>query len=182
MQYPGLDAGLNPSALPSYLAFGYVPTPATFYHNTRALPPASCLVLEEGFEPRVRPYWEADFNPRPVPWGQAKREVRRLVRQSVERRLVADVPLGVLLSGGLDSTIITAVTTSLIDEPLRRSQPASRDLLRTTRPRSPGWSPRNSRRSIMRSTSVPSASSSSTHWWMRTMDPSGTLPPCPRTP
>ena len=119
MQYPGLDAGLNPSALPSYLAFGYVPTPGTFYRNTRALPRGSSLVLEEGFEPRVRTYWEADFNPRPVPWRQAKREVRRLVRQSVERRLIADVPLGVLLSGGLDSTIITAVTTSLIDEPLQ---------------------------------------------------------------
>ena len=119
MQYPGLDAGLNPSALPSYLAFGYVPTPGTFYRTTRALPRGSSLVLEEGFEPCVRTYWKADFNLRPVPWRQAKREVRRLVRQSVERRLVADVPLGVLLSGGLDSTIITAVTTSLIDEPLQ---------------------------------------------------------------
>ena len=68
MQYPGLDAGLNPSALPSYLAFGYVPTPGTFYRNTRALPRGSSLVLEEGFEPRVRTYWKADFNLRPVPW------------------------------------------------------------------------------------------------------------------
>ena len=119
MQYPDLDAGLNPAALPSYLAFGYVPTPGTFYRNTRALPPASCMILEEGFEPRIRPYWEADFNPRPVPWSQAKREVWRLVRQSVERRLITDVPLGVLLSGGLDSTIITAVTTSLTQEPLQ---------------------------------------------------------------
>ena len=119
MQYPDLDAGLNASALPSYLAFGYVPTPRTFYRNTRALPPASCMILEEGFEPRIRPCWEADFDPRPAPLREAKREVRRLVRQAVERRLVADVPVGVLLSGGLDSTIITAVTTSLTDGPLQ---------------------------------------------------------------
>ena len=119
MQYPDLDAGLKPSALPSYLAFGYVPTPGTFYRNTRALPRASCLTLEEGFEPRIRPYWAVDFDPRPVPWGRAKREVRRLVRQAVKRRLVADVPVGVLLSGGLDSTIITAVMASLADGPLR---------------------------------------------------------------
>ena len=119
MQYPDLDAGLKPSALPSYLTFGYVPAPGTFYRNTRALPRASCLTLEEGFEPRIRPYWEVDFDPRPVPWGRAKREVRRLVCQAVKRRLVADVPVGVLLSGGLDSTIIAAVTASLADGPLR---------------------------------------------------------------
>ena len=117
-QIPDLDAGLNPSALPSYLSFGYVPTPGTFYRNTRSLPRASCLFWEEGLEPRVRRYWEADFNPRPVSMVQGKREVRRLVRQSIERRLVADVPLGVLLSGGLDSTIIAAVAGSLTREPL----------------------------------------------------------------
>ena len=106
MQIPDLDTGLNPSALPSYLAFGYVPTPGTFHRNVRALPRASCLFWEEGLEPRVRAYWEVDFDPRPVPMSRGKREVRRLVRQSIERRLVADVPVGVLLSGGLDSTII----------------------------------------------------------------------------
>ena len=114
MQNPDLDAGLKPSALPSYLAFGYVPTPGTFYRNTRVLPRASCLILEEGFEPRIRPYWEVDFDPRPVSMAEGKREIRRLVRQSVERRLVADVPVGVLLSGGLDSTIIAGVMASLI--------------------------------------------------------------------
>ena len=119
MQYPDLDAGLKPSALPSYLAFGYVPAPGTFYRNTRQVPRASYLILEEGFEPRIQSYWEVDFDPRPVPWRQAKREVRRLVRQSVKRRLVSDVPLGVLLSGGLDSTIITAVATSLTEGPVQ---------------------------------------------------------------
>ena len=119
MQYPDLDAGLKPSALPSYLAFGYVPTPGTFYRNTRQVPRASDLILEEGFEPRIQTYWEVDFDPRPVPWRQAKREVRRLVRQSVKRRLVSDVPLGVLLSGGLDSTIITAAATSLTEGPVQ---------------------------------------------------------------
>ena len=112
-QIPDLDTGLDPSALPSYLAFGYVPTPDTFYRNVRALPRASCLFWEEGLEPRFRTYWEVDFDPRPVPMSRGKREVRRLVRQSIERRLVADVPVGVLLSGGLDSTIIAAVMSSL---------------------------------------------------------------------
>jgi len=119
MQNPDLDAGMKPSALPSYLAFGYVPTPGTFYRNVRALRPASCMVVEEGVEPRIRTYWQVDFNPRSVSWRQAKQEVRRLVRQSVKRRLVADVPLGVLLSGGLDSTIITAVVASLTDSALQ---------------------------------------------------------------
>ena len=101
------------SSHPTYLAFGYVPTPGTFYRNVRALPRASCLFWEEGLKPRFRAYWEVDFDPRPVPMSRGKREVRRLVRQSIERRLVADVPVGVLLSGGLDSTIIAAVMSSL---------------------------------------------------------------------
>ena len=113
LQIPDLDAGSKPSALPSYLSFGYVPTPGTFYRNIRVLPQASCLFVEEGVEPRIRTYWQADFDPRPVPSGRAKRDVRRLVHQAVERRLVADVPVGVLLSGGLDSTILTAVMASL---------------------------------------------------------------------
>ena len=112
---PDLDAGLNPSAIPSYLAFGYVPTPGTFYRNVRQLRPGSCMIFEDGVEPRSRTYWQVDFDPRPVPWRTAKREVRRLFRQSVKRRLVADVPLGVLLSGGLDSTIIAAVVSSLTE-------------------------------------------------------------------
>ena len=121
MRSPDLDAGLNPSALPSYLAFGYVPTPGTFYRNVRALRPASCMIVEEGVEPRMRTYWQADFDPRSVPWRQAKREVRRLFRQSVKRRLIADVPLGVLLSGGLDSTIISLAPPISLDSRLAKT-------------------------------------------------------------
>ncbi len=119
LEIPELDLGMNPSAVPLYLTYGYVPSPATFYERIEKLPPASCLVLDKDGSRRIWSYWDVSFERKPVPYDEAKAEIRELVVAAVERRLISDVPLGAFLSGGVDSTVVVAVMSELMDEPVR---------------------------------------------------------------
>ncbi|MBI4521381.1 MAG: asparagine synthase (glutamine-hydrolyzing), partial [Gemmatimonadetes bacterium] len=114
-----LDDALDPQAVPLYLVYGYVPTPRTFYKTIRALPPASCLAVEADGSVREWSYWDLDFTPRRLSIPEAEDRLRSLVREAVSRRLVADVPLGAFLSGGIDSTIVVGLMSELADERVR---------------------------------------------------------------
>jgi asparagine synthase (glutamine-hydrolysing) len=101
-------------ALEAYLAFSFVPAPLTIFGDARKLPPGSLLVWEgRGSDVRVERYAE----PRPAPAGHTRgedeevlaEELRAALRDSVRAHLIADVPVGVLLSGGLDSATIAAL-------------------------------------------------------------------------
>jgi asparagine synthase (glutamine-hydrolysing) len=121
---PSVRRELDPEAIPAYLTFGYVPTPRTFFAGVRSLPPGHVLVYEPGGEPTVERYWEpplADVNAGPhlgITFEEAAARVRSTLEQAVERRLVADVPLGAFLSGGIDSSAVVGVMASLIDRPV----------------------------------------------------------------
>nr|MBA2599781.1 asparagine synthase (glutamine-hydrolyzing) [Actinomycetota bacterium] len=114
---PWIDGGIDWERLPELLAFGYVPWPATLHAGICQLPPASVLVLEHDRLVGPRPYWDLRFasedEARRIGWPEAEDTVRSLLRAAVERRLIADVPLGVLLSGGIDSSAIVALMSSL---------------------------------------------------------------------
>jgi len=118
---PGADAALDPSAFPLYLAYGYVPQPRTFYRRVQALPPATWLRVDvdSGREEMER-YWRLDFSER---WrggiDSAAERLRDLMEAAVERRLIADVPLGAFLSGGMDSSVIVGLMSRVTDHPVR---------------------------------------------------------------
>lgn len=110
----GIEAGpprqraLDVSALWDFLTYQYVPTPKTPYSSVRKLPPAHTLVFENG-KVEIRAYWSVEFATR----GNRSEaelidELRSLLRESVRMHLLSDVPLGVLLSGGVDSSAVTA--------------------------------------------------------------------------
>ncbi|MEU8658442.1 N-acetylglutaminylglutamine amidotransferase [Actinoplanes philippinensis] len=107
----GVDTGIDKVALHHYMTFhSVVPAPRTILSGVRKLPPATVRVIRADGTSTERVYWEASFT-RPVAatgqeWTEA---VRDKLRQAVERRMVADVPVGVLLSGGLDSSFIVAL-------------------------------------------------------------------------
>src|SRR3954468_15163811 len=88
---------LDPSAIPAYLTFGYVPTPRTFFDGVRSLPPGHVLSLEPGGEPRIERYWSppvAGLNGTArleVSLPDAARQVRAQLERAVERRLISDV-------------------------------------------------------------------------------------------
>lgn len=119
LSLPGLDDALEPEAFPLYLAYGYVPTPATFYRRIRKLSPSTWLSVEGDGAKRQGRYWRLDFSALPVRDAQAGKALRSLLARAVEKRLVSDVPLGAFLSGGIDSTIVVGLMSQLMSEPVR---------------------------------------------------------------
>jgi asparagine synthase (glutamine-hydrolysing) len=109
-------------ALEAFLAFNAIPAPLSIFRGTRKLPPGHMLVWEGG-EPRLERY----ARPAPAPASQLRHEdegflaeeLRARLRDSVRAHLVADVPVGVLLSGGVDSGTLAALAAQESSEPLR---------------------------------------------------------------
>jgi asparagine synthase (glutamine-hydrolysing) len=113
-QYPGFDGAINLEALELYLDFGYVPAPLSIYAGIQKLPPATALQLRAGdrhAEPQA--YWDLESVFRPQPWEgsdeEAIEKLEDLLCLSVERHMISDVPLGALLSGGIDSSAVVAM-------------------------------------------------------------------------
>jgi asparagine synthase (glutamine-hydrolysing) len=110
LAHPGVPHERDESALPLYLTYGYVPTPRTHYRGILSLPPAHRLVATEAGLEGPTPYWRVRFQDGPVvDEREAEERFLSLLRRAVERRLVADVPLGAFLSGGLDSATVVAL-------------------------------------------------------------------------
>ncbi len=110
----GVDTAVDPVALHHYLSLhSIVPAPRTILRGVRKLPPASLLVLEPDGRRRERRWWDPPFtrDAARAGWTEADWEGALLdaLRTAVDRRMVADVPVGVLLSGGLDSSLIVAL-------------------------------------------------------------------------
>lgn len=104
---PWVDTSLNEAALGQYLAFGYVPTPMTIYQGAAKLPAATTLRLTPGRAPEWRTYFSVDPPMATGAGGGAGgKGIEGLVREAVASQLVADVPLGCFLSGGIDSSVI----------------------------------------------------------------------------
>jgi asparagine synthase (glutamine-hydrolysing) len=109
LAHPAVKPSLNLQALRQYLSFDYIPAPLSIYEGINKLPAAHRLTLENG-RITVEPYWRLSYvTKQPVPSEkEAEAHLRDLLADSVRMRLVSDVPLGVLLSGGVDSSAITA--------------------------------------------------------------------------
>ena len=109
---PGFSRELDPDAVAAFLAFNSIPAPLSAYRAARKLPPGHLMTWERGRTRMVR-----YARPRPVDRGDERSgtpeelaaEVRARLRDSVRAHLVADVPVGVLLSGGIDSSALTAL-------------------------------------------------------------------------
>jgi asparagine synthase (glutamine-hydrolysing) len=121
---PRVPRRLNRSVLASYLTFGYVPTPDTFFEGVRSLPPGHVLVFEADGAMALLEYWRpplpgVDGTTLEVSFEDSARRVRTLVTDAVERRLISDVPLGAFLSGGIDSSAVVALMSQLTDRPVK---------------------------------------------------------------
>ena len=116
----GISREIDPVALDRFFTYTYVPSPFSAFREVRKLPPGSLLRWRAG-RTTIERYWEADFGPT-LEIGserEAGELVRDAVREAVRRRLVADVPLGAFLSGGIDSTAVLAAMAELSAQPVQ---------------------------------------------------------------
>ncbi len=118
LRLPGLERRVDLEALDAVLALQYVPGEHTALHGVRRLLPGHVLVAERG-DVRVERYWRLE--PRRVERSEEEwlERVRAAVTAAVRRRLAADVPLGALLSGGIDSSIVVALMAEASAQPVR---------------------------------------------------------------
>jgi asparagine synthase (glutamine-hydrolysing) len=115
-------AELDPLGAELFLAHGFVPGPYTLFAGVRKLEPAALMVFEDGKIVDHRPYWNPweDGAPRKaLPWAEEQEQLMELLRESVRARMISDVPLGVMLSGGLDSSLITALMAEQSSRPVQ---------------------------------------------------------------
>ncbi|MGK5740969.1 N-acetylglutaminylglutamine amidotransferase [Micromonospora sp. URMC 103] len=119
-----VDTSIDPVALHHYLSWhSIVPAPRTVLRGVRKLPPATLRIVEADGRSRDEVYWRPDYVREPADAGMDARDWQAAVgdalRTAVRRRLVSDVPVGVLLSGGLDSSLIVALLAEAGQEHLR---------------------------------------------------------------
>jgi asparagine synthase (glutamine-hydrolysing) len=114
MLYPAFPRKVDPVSLMKYLFFEFIPSPHTIFKDAKKIPAASYLLWDKNGIV-VKQYW-SPFNPQKAEnnLSEAEAELRMmgLLKESVKRRLISDVPLGVFLSGGIDSSTITALAQS----------------------------------------------------------------------
>ncbi len=116
---PGVRGKIDPAALCSYLALGYVPAPQSIFEGVTKLPPATLLIAEGGRVERRR-YWrlptQTDGTLAEAAWAE---RVRERIEASVRMQLVSDVPIGAFLSGGIDSASVVAFMSRHSDRPVK---------------------------------------------------------------
>lgn len=113
-----IEPKLDRSAIDAYLSLSYIPPDRTVYSNVHVLPPGEAMAWENG-RPRQWRYWTPAYSTSgKVDWREAVEETRRLVEQAVHRQMVADVPVGAFLSGGLDSSTVVALMTRHANHPV----------------------------------------------------------------
>jgi len=124
--HPDFLPEIDRDALASYLRLNYVPAPECIYAGIHKLPPGQVLTLHQGGEPTIETYWSAHDvaragaeQPLALDDNQAEEALDALLRRAVSSRMIADVPLGAFLSGGIDSSTVVALMQAQSTRPVR---------------------------------------------------------------
>jgi len=125
-RHPGFSPQIDRDALASFLRFNYVPAPQSIFCGVHKLRPGHLLTVRAGQEPKIEAWWtlqEARESGRAKPFAgsddEAVNALEALLGDAVEKRMIADVPLGAFLSGGIDSSTVTALMQARSKRPVK---------------------------------------------------------------
>ncbi len=124
LQYPGIDRELDHEGLDYFFTLEYIPAPFSIFKNIRKLPAGHILIYEKG-KLTIRRYWDPAQEVEPLDsrvepdFDALKEQFHHLLRESVDMRMISDVPLGAFLSGGLDSSSIVATMAGLSNQQVK---------------------------------------------------------------
>ena len=116
LEDPSFKRDIDPQAIDDYLSLGYVPAPGAVFKNVQKLLPGHLLIYESGHVAAV-PYWNLEAKQKAdLSQEKAKEKLVALLEEATRKRLVSDVPLGVFLSGGIDSSAVVAMMRRLLPQ------------------------------------------------------------------
>ncbi len=119
IQDDAVNKELDLDALDQYLSFQFVPAPYTIFKGVKKLPPASYLICEKG-NISIKRYWELDFNNKIiVSEDEYAERILKELEEAVKLRMTSDVPIGALLSGGVDSSAVVGMMARLSGRPIK---------------------------------------------------------------
>lgn len=121
LQHTAVTAQVNEEALYHYLTFLTTPAPQTLFRGIQKIPAGHMMVIERDGEARITQYWDA-LPPESAPKAseeEHQQKILELLRDSIRKRMMADVPFGVFLSGGVDSSANVALMSELMTQPVR---------------------------------------------------------------
>ena len=121
LQHPAVSPELNEEALYHYLTFVTTPAPQTLFRDIQKLPAGYMMVVNRAGEIQLEQYWDAlpSQSAANLPEREHEQNILRLLRDSIKKRMMADVPFGVFLSGGVDSSANVALMSELMSQPVR---------------------------------------------------------------
>ena len=112
-----VEKNLNIKAFRDYFSFLYVPAPHTIYSKINKLPPASTMLIRDG-KIKISKYWSLKYDENYLSGKDAINCIIEQLTKSIKYRMISDVPIGAYLSGGIDSSIIVAIMSSLTTKPI----------------------------------------------------------------
>lgn len=124
LKHPDISPQMDLTAFWHYLTFIVAPAPLTMFRGVFKIPAGSIVEIDHEGRARARRYWdcvpgsERTLSEKEISEEEAVAELTRLMKRSIERRMVSDVPFGVLLSGGIDSSMNVALMSELMDRPV----------------------------------------------------------------
>ncbi len=115
LEHPYIERGIDYRSLSRYLAYEYLPAPYSIYKDVKKLP-QGCMMVWKDFTATIKPYWQPRFTdlPKKMDEREMGEELIEKLKRAVSRRLMSDVPLGVFLSGGIDSSSMIALLSEMM--------------------------------------------------------------------
>ncbi len=115
---PHLKSTRNDKALIQFMSLGYIPNDNSYYKNIHNLKPAHLLIFD-GKNIQIERYWDLPTKKLDISFTEAKEEVHRLIRSSIEYRLLSDVEVGSFLSGGVDSSLVSSIMQDISPQTIK---------------------------------------------------------------
>ncbi len=115
LSYPGFKREIDQTSLGKYFFYSFIPSPNTIYQGIKKVRPGHCLEIDSQGKVKEQKYWEIDYSQKlSLSREEIKKSVIRLLEKAVEKRLISDVPIGIFLSGGIDSGLVAAIMSEMV--------------------------------------------------------------------
>lgn len=119
LQHPNVSRDINHNSVETYFALGYITDPDSIYKSILKLPAGHTLTIKRGKTPVINQYWDLSFKTVDLSPENAQQQLFEKLKEATDVRMLAEVPLGAFLSGGVDSSAIVAIMSQLQKEPVK---------------------------------------------------------------